>query len=46
MVKTLGLSLDELEKMEYGIVMDMLTEKGNDDVPYRQLATQSDFDRF
>lgn len=46
MVKTLGLSLDELEIMEYGVVMDMLTEKGNDDIQYKQLATQTDFDRF
>ena len=46
MVKTLGLSIDELELLEYGVVMDMLTEKGNDDYPYQQLATQADFDRF
>ena len=46
MVKALGLSLDELNIMEYGMVMDMLIEKGNDDVKYKQLATQADFDRF
>lgn len=46
MVKALGLSLDELNIMEYGMVMDMLIENGNDDVKYKQLATQADFDRF
>ena len=46
MVKTLGLSLEELNIMEYGVVIDMLIEKGNDEVKYKQLATQADFDRF
>lgn len=46
MAKSLGLTLDELNVMEYGTVMDMLIEKGNDDVKYKQLATQADFDRF
>lgn len=46
MVKTLGLSLDELNVMEYGMVIDMLIEKGNDEIKYKQLATQADFDRF
>lgn len=46
MIKTIGLTIDELELMDYGAVMDMLIEKGNDDYQYRQLATQADFDRF
>ena len=46
MIKTIGLSIGELELMDYGAVMDMLIEKGNDNFEYRQLATQADFDRF
>ena len=46
MVKTLGLTFDDLTMIEYGQVMDMLIEKGNDDIKYKQLATQADFDRF
>lgn len=32
--------------MDFGLVMDMLTESANDDYKYRQLATQEDMDRF
>ena len=46
LIKAIGLTIDELESMDYGTVMDMLIEKGNDGVEYRQLATQEDFDRF
>lgn len=46
MVKALGLSIDELNLMNYGQVMDMLIEKGNDEVRYKVKATQEDFDRF
>ena len=46
MVKTIGLSFRELMMIDYGQVMDMLIEKGNDDITYKQLATQADFDRF
>lgn len=46
MVKKLGLTIDELSFLEYGQIMDMLIEKGNDDIEYKQLATQADFDRF
>jgi len=44
--KELGLSLDELELIEYGMVQDMLIEKSNDQYEYPYKATQKDFDRF
>lgn len=42
----LGLSLADMEVMEYGIVVDMLIEAENDGETWQQLATQEDFDRF
>lgn len=41
-----GLSVADLDYLEYGQVMDMLTESGNDNHKYQELATQDDFDRF
>jgi hypothetical protein len=42
----LGLSLTDLDLIEYGTLMDMVIEVGNNDHKYNQLATQDDFDRF
>lgn len=42
----LGLSLSELDFLEYGFVLDMMTESANDGYKYKQVATQSDFDKF
>ena len=42
----IGLNMDDLDALEMGTVMDMMTEANNDDCEYRQLATQEDFDRF
>ena len=42
----IGLSITDLDMLEYGQVMDMLTESGNDDYKYPALATQDDFDKF
>jgi hypothetical protein len=42
----IGLTINDLDGLEYGTVVDMLTEAGNDDCNYRELATQEDFDRF
>ena len=42
----IGLRLSDLDCLEMGMVVDMLTESGNDNEKYRQLATQEDFDRF
>lgn len=42
----LGLSLDDLDGLEYGMVVDMMTESSNDECTYDYVATQEDFDRF
>ena len=42
----LGLSIDDLDNLEYGAVVDLMIESSNDNCEYRQLATQEDFDRF
>lgn len=42
----LGLRLDDLSNLSYGMVMDMMVEHGNDNAEYTQLATQADFDKF
>ena len=44
--KELGFSVDELEQIEFGLVADMLTEKGNDEYEYPYKASQEDFNRF
>lgn len=44
--KELGLSVDELENIEFGLVVDMLVENGNDEYKYPYKASQKDFDRF
>ena len=44
--KELALSIDELENMDFGLVMDMLTEKSNDEYNYPYKASQEDFDKF
>ena len=41
-----GLHMSDLECLDYGFVMDMMTEQSNDDYKYRQKATQADFDKF
>lgn len=42
----LHLSDDDMEHMTYGMILDMTTEKSNDSETYRQVAEQSDFDKF
>ena len=32
--------------LDYGMVTDMLVERGNDGEKYQELATQEDMDRF
>jgi len=44
--KELGLSVDELETIDYGLVQDMLTERANDEYEYPYKASQQDFDKF
>ena len=42
----MGLTMDDLDGLEYGTVIDMMTEKSNDDCEYNVVATQEDFDRW
>lgn len=42
----MGLTMDDLDGMEYGTVVDMMVESSNDDFEYTPLATQEDFDKF
>ena len=44
--KELGLSVTDLENIDFGLVMDMLVEKGNDEYNYPYKASQDDFNRF
>jgi hypothetical protein len=38
--------MSDLDFLDYGMVIDMMTERQNDDYNYKELATQADFDRF
>ena len=42
----LGLSLADLDDLEKGQVLDMMTESVNDEEKYTPLASQADFDAF
>ena len=42
----LGISIADLDLLTIELVNDMFTERQNDDYPYKELASQSDFDRF
>ena len=42
----MGLTLNELEEMTVGFVIDLMTEASNDDFKYEEKASQADFDRF
>lgn len=41
-----GLGLNDLDELSIGTVFDIMTEAVNDDYKYKQVASQSDFDRF
>ena len=42
----MGLTLQELEELTAGFVIDLMTEASNDDFKYEEKASQSDFDKF
>lgn len=44
--KQLGLTLDEMEKLEEGMVIDMIIESSNDTAEYAARASQQDMDRW
>lgn len=41
-----GISIQNLELLTIGLVLDMCTEKANNSVKYRRIVDQSDFDKF
>jgi len=41
-----GLHVNDLDALDMGDVMDIITESSNDSAEYNQVATQADFDRF
>ena len=42
----LGISVRDLDELTIGLVLDIWTEKGNDNEDYSYVPTQDDFDRF
>lgn len=42
----MGLHIADLSALDYGMVLDMMIESGNDGEQYDIVATQEDFDRF
>jgi len=42
----LGLSIEDLDRLSFGMVMDMYIEAANDKEEYCELATQDDIDAF
>ena len=42
----LGLTLEELNELEQGFIIDMMIEASNDNEKYSTMASQSDFDAF
>ena len=44
--KELGLSIHELDELDYGLVNDMIIEKNNDEHDYPVKASQVDFNKF
>ena len=41
-----GLRIDDLDRLDYGAVLDIITESANDSYEYKYKATQRDFDNF
>ncbi|MEG1205214.1 MAG: hypothetical protein RSD74_02155 [Angelakisella sp.] len=42
----IGLNMTDLELLDFGLVVDMFTERSNDDYNYAKTATQEDFNKF
>lgn len=41
-----GISIQDLELLTVGLVLDIFTERVNDDYKWTKMATQEDFDKF
>lgn len=44
--KQMGLSIADMEQLEEGFILDMIIESNNDNCEYKEIANQSDFDKF
>lgn len=44
--KELGFTVMELEQISFGLVMDIMVEKSNDEFNYPYKASQNDFNNF
>lgn len=44
--KQLGLTLEEMDEMDIGFLIDLFIESINDEYKYPQMATQADIDRL
>lgn len=42
----MGLTIDDMDGLEYGTIIDMMTESSNDECTYDYVASQEDFDAF
>ena len=42
----LGLSMEDLNSISFGMVLDMFSEVSNDGVEYKEIATQEDMNNF
>ena len=42
----MGLSMEDIDALEKGTILDMMVESANDGASYRQVETQADMDRF
>ena len=42
----LGLSMNDLDLLTIGMVNDMFVEKSNDEYDWKEIASQTDFDKF
>lgn len=41
-----GFRLSDLDHIDFGMVIDVITEAANDHYKYKEVATQADFDKF
>lgn len=44
--KQMGLSLEEMEELDEGMITDMIIEAANDHEDWPELATQADIDKI
>ena len=42
----MGLTLDEMDQLEEGMIIDMIIEAANDHEDWPELATQADIDKL